>query len=178
MVACAATLASAQQQQHVFPAKGQSPERQAKDEAACHDWAVLQVGFDPSKVAPPAPPMVQAVPAPPPVEVAPQQGSGARGAARGAARNAAVASASGGDKVGEAAVAGAVVGAVRGRRQSERQAQAQANAQAQSTAQAQAAAESQAMQQHQAARADYDAKVADFTRARAACLQGKGYTVK
>ena len=48
--ACAALLASgAWAQQYVYPAKGQSPDQQKKDESACYQWAVQQTGIDPSK---------------------------------------------------------------------------------------------------------------------------------
>jgi len=33
-----------------YPMKGQTPEQQNADRAACHDWAVAQTGFDPSFV--------------------------------------------------------------------------------------------------------------------------------
>lgn len=33
-----------------YPMKGQTPEQQDADRAACHDWAVAQTGFDPSFV--------------------------------------------------------------------------------------------------------------------------------
>jgi hypothetical protein len=36
----------------VYPAKGQSQEQQSKDEYACHQWAVQQTGFDPTKQQP------------------------------------------------------------------------------------------------------------------------------
>src|SRR5947208_15562183 len=36
-------------QQFVYPAKGQSPQQQQKDEGECHVWAVNQSGFDPAK---------------------------------------------------------------------------------------------------------------------------------
>ena len=61
--------------QYVYPAKGQSPEQQKKDEYECHTWAVKQTGYDPAK------PQAAAAPAAP-AGAAP--GSGARGAARGA----------------------------------------------------------------------------------------------
>jgi hypothetical protein len=35
----------------VFPAKGQTPEQQGKDESDCYGWAKQQTGYDP--VAPP-----------------------------------------------------------------------------------------------------------------------------
>ena len=47
-------------QQYVYPAKGQSPEQQKSDEAACYTWAVQQTGFDPAK-----PPQQAAAAAPP-----------------------------------------------------------------------------------------------------------------
>ena len=36
-------------QMYVYPAKGQSKEQQSKDEYSCHQWAVQQTGFDPTK---------------------------------------------------------------------------------------------------------------------------------
>jgi len=41
-------------QQYVYPAKGQTPEKQKSDESACCTWAVQQTGFDPAKPPPPA----------------------------------------------------------------------------------------------------------------------------
>jgi hypothetical protein len=36
---------------YVYPARGQSAERQATDEYECHAWAVSQTGFDPTAAA-------------------------------------------------------------------------------------------------------------------------------
>ena len=144
--ACAALLCTgAFAQQYVYPAKGQSPDQQKKDESACYQWAVQQTGFDPSKpaAAPAAPPPTTATGTTP--------GAGVRGAARGAVV---------GEVVGGDAGTGAAVGAAAARGQSRRQ-----NAAA---AQQQQAAAQQATSQQQAA----------FGKARAACLEGKGYTVK
>jgi hypothetical protein len=33
-----------------YPMKGQTPEQQNADRAACHEWAVAQTGYDPSGV--------------------------------------------------------------------------------------------------------------------------------
>ena len=33
-----------------YPTRGQTPEQQAADRAACHEWAVAQTGHDPSLV--------------------------------------------------------------------------------------------------------------------------------
>jgi hypothetical protein len=36
---------------YVYPAKGQSAEKQARDQQDCHEWAVKQTGVDPEKLA-------------------------------------------------------------------------------------------------------------------------------
>jgi hypothetical protein len=145
-LAMVATLAApAAAQQYVFPAKGQSPDQQKKDEAACHTWAINQTGFDPSK-PPPAP-----AAAPPTTATGTTPGAGARGAARGAVV---------GEIVSDDAGAGAAVGAAAARGQSRRQNAAAANS---------------ATQQQQAATQQQQAS---FAKARAACLEGKGYSVK
>ena len=33
----------------IYPAKGQTAEQQQKDEFECHQWAVKQTGYDPTK---------------------------------------------------------------------------------------------------------------------------------
>ena len=144
---------SAAPKQYVFPAKGQTPEQQQQDEAACSTWASQQTGFDPAK--PPAPPQ----PAPTP---APQKGAGLRGAARGAAAGYIVGDIAN-DEGGEGAAIGAVVG---GARAASKQKQAQGAAQQQQTAQQQ-----QYQQQVQQLQGEY-------LKARTACLEAQGYTVK
>ena len=130
----------------VYPAKGQSAEQQQKDEFECHQWAVQQTGYDPTRT-----------------QQAPQQPttqSGrpvAKGAAGGALVGAGIGSLSG--KAGRGMAIGAGVGALAGgasRRQQERQ-QAEVNQQAQATQQAQ---------------------IDRYNKAKQACLEGKGYTVK
>jgi len=144
--AVAAAFASSAAAQYVYPAKGQSPEQQKKDESACYSWAVQQTGFDPAKAPPP-----QAAAQPPTTPTGTTPGAGARGAARGAVV---------GEIVADDARTGAAAGAVAARGQSRRQNRAAAQ---QSQQQAQGAS-----QEQQAA----------FARARAACLEGRGYTVK
>src|SRR5262252_7687188 len=100
---------------------------------------------------PAKPPPAAAAPPPPTTATGTAPGAGARGAVRGAVV---------GEIVADDAGAGAAVGAVAARGQSRRQ-----NAQQKQQAQQQAAATNQ---QGQAA----------FGKARAACLEGKGYTVK
>jgi len=132
-------------QQFVYPAKGQSPQQQQKDEGECHVWAVNQSGFDPAK------PPQQAAAKSPTTATGTTPGAGVRGAARGAIV---------GEVVGGDAGAGAAAGAAAARAQSRRQ-----NATA---AQQQQQAASQQTQQQQAA----------YGKARSACLEGRGYSVK
>jgi hypothetical protein len=138
------SLANAQQ--FVYPAKGQTPEQQKNDEAACYTWAVKQTGFDPAN-----PPQQQAAAKTPTTATGTTPGAGVRGAAKGAVV---------GEVVGNDAGAGAAAGAVAARGQSRRQ-----NA---ATSQQASQQQQSALQQQQAA----------FAKARSACLEGKGYTVK
>ena len=129
----------------IFPSKGQSPEQQKQDEAACYSWAVQQKGYDPARpeTAPKA-------------ETSSKQASGPTGSRlRGAAKGAIVGEITDVD-TRDAAVAGAMIGASRERRMARAQEQ-----------QAKVAAEQQKQ-----------AKIVEFNKARAACLEGKGYTVK
>lgn len=144
LAALAAMLAiPALAQQFVYPAKGQSPKQQQKDESACYSWAVKQSGFDPAN--PKAPPPAAA---PPTTATGVTPGAGAVGAVKGAVVGEVV----GGD-AGKGAALGAVVARNRSRQQNAQNAQQQ-----------QAAA---VEGQHNA-----------FAKARSACLEGKGYTVK
>jgi len=139
--------------QYVFPAKGQMPELQLKDEAGCSAWATQQTGFDPAR--PPAAP----TPAP---TAPPKKGAGLRGAVRGAATGYIIRDLAN-DEGGEGAAIGAVVGGARARgKQKQRQAAA---AQQQQTAQQQHAQQVQQLN-------------GEFLKARTACLEAKGYTVK
>ena len=146
LLLAAAMICDAGAQQYVYPAKGQTPEKQKSDEAACYTWAVQQTGFDPAK-----PPPQQAAAKPPTTATGTTPGAGARGAARGAVV---------GEIISDDASTGAAVGAVAARGQSRRQ---------------NAAAAGQAQQQQQAATQQQQA---GFAKARAACLEGRGYTVK
>ena len=102
-------------QSHVYPAKGQSPEQQQRDQGDCHVWATQQSGVNPAAMPPP-----QSGPT----------GEVARTAARGAAVGA-VGGAIGGD-AGKGAAAGAAAGALVGgvRRRDQRMAAEQAPADA------------------------------------------------
>ncbi|ALS61761.1 glycine zipper domain-containing protein [Pandoraea norimbergensis] len=102
----------------IYPAHGQSAEKQSSDDGACYAWAKQNTGVDPAVVAQQAPP--------------PQGPTGARvgGAARGAAAGAIIGDVAHDDPGHGAAVgatAGAVAGGVRSRRQHAAQAQAAQN---------------------------------------------------
>lgn len=133
---------------YVFPSNNQSEEQQAKDEADCFTWAKNQTGVDPLN-----PPKVEAKQ----VETGPD-GSAIRGAAGGAAAGAAIGAIAG--DTGEGAAIGAVVGGLRGRRVARAQQQQQQAANNQN-----AAVSEQTMMNN-------------YKKAFAACMEGKGYTVK
>ena len=122
-------------QGYVYPAKGQTPQQQQKDQADCHGWAMQQSGVNPGAMAPP--------PSGPTGQVARTAG---RGAAVGAVGGAI------GGNAGKGAAIGAATGALVGgmRRADQRRAAEQAQSQAS----------------------------AEYGRAYAACLEGRGYTVK
>jgi hypothetical protein len=104
-----------------------------------------------SKYDPTKPPTQTAAAKPPTTATGTTPGAGVRGAARGAVV---------GEIVGGDAGAGAAAGAVAARSQSRRQ-----NA-------------AQAQQQQQAATQQQQAGMAAYQKARSACLEGRGYTVK
>ena len=101
-----AVAAQATAQQYVYPAKGQTPQQQKNDEAACYQWAVKQTGFDPAN-----PPPQQPAAKPPTTATGTTPGAGARGALGGAAVGAIAGDA------GAGAAAGAVVARSSSRRQ-------------------------------------------------------------
>jgi len=145
LIIAATFAAGASAQQFIYPAKGQSPAQQTKDEGECHTWAVQQSKYDPTK-----PPQQTAAAKPPTTATGTTPGAGVRGAARGAVV---------GGVMGDAG-AGAAAGAVAARGQSRRQ-----NA-------------AQAQQQQQAATQQNQAGMNAYQKARSACLEGRGYTVK
>jgi len=87
----------------IYPAKGQNPQQQKKDEGECYGWAKGNTGVDPAAVA--------AQPAPPP---GPATGGGERvqGAARGAVGGVAIGAIAG--DAGKGAAIGAVAGTMAG----------------------------------------------------------------
>ena len=138
---------------YVFPAKGQSQEQTEKDKYECYQWAKRQTGFDPMQV-----PTATSAP--------PQQTSSTGGAVGGAVGGAAVRAVVGGiarDDAGKGALAGAAAGALIGGMRKRSRAKSQYQAE-------------QQWAQQQAA--NYQHQRNEYNRAYAACLEGKGYTVK
>ena len=145
----------------VFPAKGQTPQKQSQDEGECYAWSKGQTGVDPMAPAPAA--------APPPAEQAaapPPSGQRARGAVRGAAAGAVIGEVADND-AGKGAAIGATVGVVKGGSEARKQ---------QAQAQQDAAKKQEATVQQQAAATQEQLNL--FKKGFAACLEPKGYTVK
>lgn len=142
---------------HVYPAAGQTAAQLDRDRYGCHQWAVQQSGFDPSRadLASHQRISVQAVP--------PAGTATIAGAATGAVLGAVVAAPS---HTGSGAVVGAVAGGLIG-------------ATADSARQQDVDRENQALQQRQSRRQSILERKADgYRRAISACLVGRGYTVQ
>ena len=136
----------------IYPNQGQSHEQMEQDKFQCYSWAKQQTGFDP--MAPPT-----ATEPPPPREA--QQGGVVRGGVRGALVGTA-AGANAGD-TGQGAAIGAASGAlIGGMRRNDQVRREEHNRQQW---------EQQQVQQYARGRNDYN-------RAYAACLEGRGYTVR
>jgi len=129
----------------IYPAQGQSPEQQKQDEFECHDWAVGQTGFDPTKDQGPPP------------QPGPERGGAIRGAAGGALVGLGVGAIAG--NAGKGAAIGAGAGAVTG-------------------GALQAGRNQQKQAANQQAQAGHNARLQEYNKARAACMEGRGYTVK
>jgi outer membrane lipoprotein SlyB len=135
----------------IFPAQGQSNEQMEKDKYDCYQWAKKETGFDPMEIP--------KATAPPPEQTA-KGGGAVKGAAVGAGAGALIKS---GGSRSKGAAYGALAGGVLGgaRTQSQRRNDEKAR---------------QKWEQEQAA--NYQQKRNTYNRAYAACLEGKGYTVK
>jgi hypothetical protein len=145
-------VAAQNSQLYVYPLKNQSQKQQDQDRFECHSWAVQQTGYDPSRAYPSNPTQLD------PQPYQPSQPHVLKGAGRGAALGAVGGAITG--NAGKGAAAGAAMGGLAGgfRRMDEKRqqgSQQQANA-------AYAAASQQA----------------NYSRAMAACLEGRGYSVK
>lgn len=147
---------------YVFPTKGQKPEQQSQDEAACYTWATQNVGTDPFALQKQSEQQQQQ--AAQATEQAKQAGTGAGagGAVKGAAAGALIGEIAN-DDAGKGAAYGAAAGVVAGRRRG-KQAQAQATQQVEQ----QAAGAQQATTE----------QMTNFKKAFSVCLEGKNYMVK
>jgi hypothetical protein len=144
--------AQSSHQLYVYPLKKQSAAQQDRDRYECHRWAVGQTGFDPSATYPDDPSYLD------PQPYRPTQPHVLRGAGRGAALGVVGGAITG--NAGKGAAAGAAMGGLAGgfrRRDEKRQYETQRRSDA-SSAQAK--------------------RQANYTRAMAACLEGRGYSVK
>ena len=142
-------FAAQAQQPIIYPARGQSWERQQTDTAECHSWAQQTTGVDPVALA------ERMADSPPPQQ---QQGQMFRGAAGGALFGTLIGGAAGGHW-GEGAGIGALVGTMGSGMRMRREQQ-------------QMAAQQQGMQQQASS------QLATYNRAVAACMTGRGYTVE
>lgn len=144
-------------QVYFYPKNGQTTEQQSRDHYECYNWAVDQTGFDPSQSTIPAQKRVKVVPMPPPGNdtVVMSIAGAVLGALIAGPRHAGAGALIG---AGSGAVAGAVSDA--SRQQYARQMEEAYN------------------NGDQALDARYQAKASDFRRSMAACLEGRGYTVK
>jgi len=136
----------------IYPAQGQSQEQLDKDKYECYSWAKKQTGFDP---------MAQPTASEPAPQQEAQKGGVGRGALRGAAVGGAVGSFDGeaGEGAKKGAAAGAIVGGIRrGQQNKEQQQKEQQWAQEQTN--------------------QYTQQRSAYNKAQAACLEGRGYSVK
>ena len=137
-----------------YPAKGQSADKQKKDQAECYAWAKDQTGFDPATAA--APNADSAAAAAKQQTADATKGTAVKGAAKGAAAGALIGAAAG--DAGKGAAIGAAAGGVGGRagkKKAEKQAAASAG---------------------EAAVATGNEKVDTFKKAIGTCMTGRGYT--
>lgn len=142
-----------QNEVYVYPSNGQSESQTDRDRYECHEWAVKQSHYDPSRVSNDPSERVVVTTMPPP------GANTAAGAVTGAVIGAVVSGprhAPGGALVG--ALAGAVIGA------------------ASDTANAERA--DRVQQRYDDAHAAAVAQAQSYRRAISACLEGRGYTVK
>lgn len=141
----------------VYPAHGQSERQLDQDRYECHEWAVMQTGFDPSRPTVPPSERVVVQPATPP------GANTAVGAIAGAILGAAIA---GPRNAGAGLILGGATGAAIGA-SSDAAEQSQARAEQQRVDQ-------QYAQSYQANEVGYQ----NYRRAITACLVGRGYTVQ
>jgi len=152
------------QQPIIYPGKGQSEQQMEKDKFECYSWAKKQTNYDPMN-----PPKLKDLEA-----KARQQAQGqqqaqtessavGRGVSSGIVRGAIIGEVVS-DDPGKGAAIGGFVGGIRGAQRAEQQKSAQAQAQEQAI--------------KQSAQTELNSMRNTYNRAHAACLEGRGYTVK
>ena len=147
---------------YAFPTKGQSPDQQSQDEAACYTYATQSTGTDPFALQKQAQQQEQQAAQQKQQVAEAGKGAGVKGAVGGAAAGALIGGMTGHD-AGAAAGYGAAAGAVIARRRT-KQKQAEATQQIdQQSAQAQQATQQQ---------------MDNFKKAFSVCLEAKNYMVK
>ena len=147
---------------YVFPADGQPPEQQNREEAECYAWAVNNTQTDPFDLAKRAQQQMHSAEQQKQAVQQAGKGAGAKGAVAGAARGALIGEIASNDAGGGAA-RGAAVGAISARRRA-RRGQKQASQQI-----------DQQMGQQQRATAQ---QIEDFKKAFSVCLEAKKFLVK
>ena len=147
---------------YVFPTKGQTPEIQSQDEAACYSFAVQNTGTDPFQLQKQSEAQKQQTEQQKEQAKQAGAGAGAGGAVKGAAAGALIGEIAS-DDAGKGAAYGAAAGVIHGRRKGKA-------AQQQATAQA----EQQGAQAQQATAQQLD----NFKKAFSVCLEAKNYMVK
>jgi hypothetical protein len=153
LITILAVAAGYAQEPIIFPAKGQSDEQMEQDKYACYSWAKKESSFDPMAVP--------TASAPPPKQKETKASAG-RGAVGGALVGAGLSKITG-HSAKKGAVAGGAGGAVVGG--SRKAGTAEENKKA-----------NQQWANEQGA--EYTQKRNHYNRAFAACMEGKGYTVK
>jgi hypothetical protein len=144
------------QEMVIYPSQGQSNEQLEQDKFQCYSWSKNESGFDPMALP--------TTSEPPPAKEA-QQGGVARGAVRGTLAGGAIGAIAGNSKsdtrtgLRAGAATGALVGGMRRNNQVRKEAQQQKNW------------EQQQVNQYAQGRTNYN-------RAYAACMEGRGYSVK
>lgn len=151
--------AHAEERVFVYPAKGQSEKQQSEDRYHCHQWAVKASGFDPLSAGIDQPEYVRV-----PVPENPNRGATGKGMLGGAIAGAAIGEI-GSDHAGRGAAIGAIVGALLGNI-SEQKGEQQSREQAEEQARA-----------IYSDRREIAIGRANYRRALAACLEGRGYVV-
>ena len=144
------------QEMVIYPSQGQSNEQLEQDKFQCYSWSKNESGFDPMALP--------TTSEPPPAKEA-QQGGVARGAVRGTLAGGAIGAIAGNSKsdtrtgLRAGAATGALVGGMRRNNQVKKEDQQRKNW------------EQQQVNQYAQGRTNYN-------RAYAACMEGRGYSVK